>query len=63
MLGGMVAGAVTMFVIWWTGVLAWTWYALAGAATTILIALVLARVPALRAKSDGAFDRLPNVIQ
>ena len=45
MLAGMAAGAVTMFAIWWTGALAWTWYALVGAATTGLVALALATLP------------------
>jgi hypothetical protein len=37
-----------MFAIWWTGALAWTWYAFAGSATTSLVALGLAMLPAFR---------------
>jgi solute:Na+ symporter, SSS family len=48
MLTGMLAGAVAMFAIWWTGALAWTWYAFAGSATTSLVALGLAMLPAFR---------------
>jgi Na+/proline symporter len=48
MLGGMAVGALTMFTIWWTGALAWTWYALVGATTTAAVALALAVLPAFR---------------
>jgi hypothetical protein len=36
-----------LFAIWWTGALAWTWYAFVGAAVTGAVALALrrARVP------------------
>jgi solute:Na+ symporter, SSS family len=55
MLAGMAAGAAMMFGIWWTGALAWTWYAFAGAATTSAVALALAILPSFRvAVDDGA---------
>jgi SSS family transporter len=60
MLAGMAAGAVTMFTIWSTGVLAWTWYALVGASTTALVALALAILPAFRVR---ALDNLSAVDQ
>ena len=34
MLAGMAAGIVVMAVLWWTGAVAWTWYAFIGAAVT-----------------------------
>jgi solute:Na+ symporter, SSS family len=39
MLTGIIAGIVTMFVVWWTGACAWTWYAFIGASVTSLSAL------------------------
>jgi hypothetical protein len=33
-----------LFVVWWTAVLAWTWYAFLGAAVTGLTAVALARL-------------------
>jgi SSS family transporter len=42
MLAGMATGIVVLFGIWWTGVLAWTWYAFVGAAVTSLTALAAA---------------------
>jgi len=39
MLTGIVTGIVTMFLVWWTGATAWTWYALVGASVTSLSAL------------------------
>ena len=51
MLAGMAAGGVTMFTIWWTGALAWTWYALVGASTTALVALAFAMLPAFRVRA------------
>jgi hypothetical protein len=50
MLAGMAAGGVMMFAIWWTGAVAWTWYALAGSATTGLVSLLLAMFPAFRVR-------------
>jgi SSS family transporter len=38
MLIGMAAGAATLVALWWTGVVAWTWYAFIGAAVTALTA-------------------------
>jgi SSS family transporter len=39
MLTGMVAGAAVLVVVWWTGAVAWTWYAFTGAAVTAIVAL------------------------
>jgi hypothetical protein len=41
MLAGMATGVVVLFVIWWTGATAWTWYAFIGAAVTGGVALVV----------------------
>jgi SSS family transporter len=40
MVSGMIAGVVVLYWIWSTGATAWTWYALIGAAVTILVAVV-----------------------
>lgn len=48
MLGGMAAGMVALVWIWWTGALAWTWYAFAGSAVTSAVALALSRLPVRR---------------
>ena len=53
MLAGMAGGAVMMFAIWWTGALAWTWWALAGAATTGVVALLLALLPPFQATTSN----------
>jgi len=45
MLAGMVAGAAVLVVVWWTGAIAWTWYAFTGASVTALVALVASLVP------------------
>jgi Na+/proline symporter len=42
MLIGMITGIVVLVAIWWTAVLAWTWYAFVGAAVTSLTALAVA---------------------
>ena len=42
---GMVAGAGVLLGLWWTGAVAWTWYAFIGATVTVLVALLLTRVP------------------
>jgi len=39
MMIGMITGIAALTVIWWTGVLAWTWYALTGAAITGVVAI------------------------
>jgi len=52
MLIGMVGGAALMGVIWWTNALAWTWYALVGAAATILLTGAVA-----------AIQRRPAIVQ
>jgi solute:Na+ symporter, SSS family len=41
MLCGMIAGAAVVTLVWWTAACGWTWYALVGAATTGLVALLL----------------------
>jgi SSS family transporter len=46
MLAGMAAGIVVLFAVWWTGAVAWTWYALIGATVTSGVAL-LARMTGL----------------
>jgi Na+/proline symporter len=56
MLIGMLCGALAMFVIWQRGLLAWTWYALAGATITSVIALALAALPGFRVPPG---DRVP----
>ena len=38
MLIGMVAGTAVLVALWWTGAVAWTWYAFIGAASTALFA-------------------------
>jgi SSS family transporter len=34
MIAGMALGAIVLAVVWWTGAVAWTWFALVGAAVT-----------------------------
>jgi Na+/proline symporter len=44
---GMLAGLLTMGAVWWATPIAWTWYVLIGATTTIVVAwLVRALFPA-----------------
>jgi len=43
MLSGMIAGVVVLAVVWWTGAVAWTWYALLGSAVTAGVACVMPR--------------------
>jgi len=38
MLTGMAAGTIALVVLWWTGAVAWTWYAFIGAAVTAIVA-------------------------
>jgi Na+/proline symporter len=40
MLTGMSAGIVVLGVLWWTGAVAWTWYAFVGASVTSMVALI-----------------------
>ena len=55
MMAGMAVGGVTMFAIWWTGALAWTWYALVGADDHRAgVALALAMLPSFRARLSDA---------
>ena len=42
---GMVAGAGVLLGLWWSGAVAWTWYAFIGATVTALVALLLAQAP------------------
>lgn len=44
MLAGIVTGAVTLFVLWYGSYVAWTWYALVGAAVTALAAAMASAV-------------------
>jgi SSS family solute:Na+ symporter len=44
MIGGMAVGAVVLFSAWWTGAVAWTWYALLGSSVSGLSALALSLV-------------------
>jgi hypothetical protein len=44
MLGGMLAGTALLTWAWWYGAYAWTWYALTGAGTTFIVALLLSLV-------------------
>jgi SSS family transporter len=39
MLAGMAAGAAVLVALWWTGAVAWTWYALIGASVTAVVAM------------------------
>ena len=43
MLTGMIAGVIVLAAMWWTGAVAWTWYALIGATVTAALALVMPR--------------------
>jgi len=43
MLWGMAAGTLAVTAAWWTGAVAWTWYALLGALVTAAVAVVLPR--------------------
>ena len=44
MLTGMGAGLVVLVTLWWTGAVAWTWYALIGATVTIAVSIAAAGV-------------------
>jgi Na+/proline symporter len=41
MLTGMSVGIVVLGVLWWTGAVAWTWYAFVGASVTSVVALTV----------------------
>jgi hypothetical protein len=43
MLVGMLVGIAFLVVLWWTGVVAWTWYAFLGAVVTSGTAVALSR--------------------
>jgi SSS family transporter len=58
MLAGMAAGVAVLFWIWWTGALAWTWYAFVGAAVTSLCALAVGAA-APRGAARQTFQRSP----
>ena len=49
MLWGMIGGTVVVTYVWWTNTLAWTWYALIGAACTTGLAVGLSFVLPQRA--------------
>jgi SSS family transporter len=49
MLGGMIAGLAVLVGLWWTGAVAWTWYAFAGASVTAVVAVGLSLVTRGRA--------------
>jgi SSS family transporter len=53
MLAGMVAGAAVLVVVWWTGAVAWTWYAFTGASVTAIVALVASLVSGDKAAIDA----------
>ncbi len=40
MLVGMTGGAAVLVALWWTGAVAWTWYAFIGASVTAIVALM-----------------------
>jgi hypothetical protein len=44
MLAGMAAGAVVLVALWWTGAVAWTWYAFIGAAVTAVVSVAASAV-------------------
>lgn len=50
MLTGMLAGIAALVIAWWFGLVAWTWYALTGAAVTSAVALLAS----IRAAPDPA---------
>jgi hypothetical protein len=39
----MIAGTAVLVVVWWTGAVAWTWYAFIGAAVTSFVAVAVSR--------------------
>jgi SSS family transporter len=43
MLAGMIAGTAVLVAVWWTGAVAWTWYAFIGAGVTSLVAVAGSR--------------------
>jgi SSS family solute:Na+ symporter len=53
MLIGMMTGIVVLFWIWWTAVMAWTWYAFVGAGVTSLTAMALSRLLPAGKTSEG----------
>jgi SSS family transporter len=44
MLIGMITGIVVLFGIWWTAIMAWTWYAFVGASVTGLTAVAVQKI-------------------
>jgi hypothetical protein len=40
---GMVAGAAVLLGLWWSGAVAWTWYAFIGATVTVMVAHLTAQ--------------------
>jgi len=53
MLIGMAAGTLVVGWIWWTGAAGFTWFALTGAATTSLVAMVSSVVQGPRSNVQG----------
>ena len=51
MLVGMVAGAAVLVLLWWTGSVAWTWYAFIGATVTAAVAVVSGRISVPRSST------------
>jgi SSS family solute:Na+ symporter len=41
---GMVVGFSVLIAVWWTNLVAWTWYAFVGAAVTVIVAWPLSLV-------------------
>ena len=64
---GMVAGLLVMAVVWWATPVAFTWYVLIGATTTVVVAsLSLAMTPraaARRRRGDAPFERTRAVLR
>lgn len=51
---GMIAGLVVMTFVWWGTPVAWTWYVLIGAATTVGVALASARLRPAQVEARAA---------
>ena len=58
MLTGMVVGFAILVIVWWTNMVAWTWYAFVGAAATSVVAVVGTRLQEFRrGTADGGSIR------
>jgi SSS family transporter len=51
---GMIAGLLVMALVWWATPVAWTWYVLIGAVTTVSVALASARLRPAGAEARAA---------